>query len=100
MNLGFIGTGEITKSVVTGILNSNIKYKKIYLSKRNKKISTYLKRKSKKIVVLEDNQNIINKSNWVFLGVTPEVGKIIIKILNFKITESHKFYINYENERA
>ena len=78
MNLGFIGTGEITKSVVTGILNSNIKYKKIYLSKRNKKISTYLKRKSKKIVVLEDNQNIINKSNWVFLGVTPEVGKRLL----------------------
>ena len=88
MNLGFIGTGEITKSVVTGILNSNIKYKKIYLSKRNKKISTYLKRKSKKIVVLEDNQNIINKSNWVFLGVTPEVGKIIIK--KFKFQKSQK----------
>ena len=30
MKLGFIGTGEITKAVVTGILNSKIKYKKIY----------------------------------------------------------------------
>ena len=39
MNLGFIGTGEITKAVVLGILNSKIKYKKIYLSKRNTKIS-------------------------------------------------------------
>ena len=29
MNLGFIGTGEITKAVVIGILKSKIKYKKI-----------------------------------------------------------------------
>ena len=39
MILGFIGTGEITKSVVLGILGSNIKFNKIYLSKRNSKIS-------------------------------------------------------------
>ena len=40
MNLGFIGTGEITKAVVIGILKSKIKYKKIYcffLSKIPKK---------------------------------------------------------------
>ena len=35
--LRFIGTGEITKAVVIGILKSKIKYKKIYISKRNKK---------------------------------------------------------------
>ena len=32
MNLGFIGTGEITKAVVIGILNSNIKFNKILLN--------------------------------------------------------------------
>ena len=50
MKLGFIGTGEITKSVVIGILKSKINYKNIYLSKRNKKISTYLKKKIKKLL--------------------------------------------------
>ena len=84
MNLGFIGTGEITKAVVKGILNSKIKYKKIYLSRRNKNISKYLKRKSKKIIVLDDNQKIIDKSNWVFLSITPEVGNEIIKKYQFK----------------
>ncbi len=50
MKLGFIGTGEITKSVVIGILKSKINYKNIYLSKRNKKISAYLKKKIKKLL--------------------------------------------------
>ena len=30
MKLGFIGTGEITKAVVIGILRSKLKVKKIY----------------------------------------------------------------------
>tara|TARA_B100000965_G_scaffold281186_1_gene239098 strand:- start:2275 stop:3045 length:771 start_codon:yes stop_codon:yes gene_type:complete len=84
MKIGFIGTGEITKAVVRGILKSNIKYQKIYISERNKKISNYLKRKSTKISIQKDNQDIINKSNFIFLAITPEVGVKIIKKLNFK----------------
>ncbi|RPG98918.1 MAG: pyrroline-5-carboxylate reductase [Candidatus Pelagibacter sp. TMED118] len=84
MKLGFIGTGEITKSVVIGILKSKINYKNIYLSKRNKKISAYLKKKNKKIIVSSSNQEIVNKSDWVFLAVTPLVGMKILKNLKFK----------------
>ena len=62
MNLGFIGTGEITKAVVIGILKSKIKYKKIYISKRNRKISNFLKIQNKNIKVVSDNQEIIDKS--------------------------------------
>ena len=88
MYLGFIGTGEITKAVVKGILNSKIKYTKIYLSRRNKNISKYLSRKSKKIVILDDNQKIIDKSNWVFLSITPAVGNKIIKKYQFKKSQT------------
>jgi len=84
MNLGFIGTGHITKAVVEGILGSKIKFTKIYLSKRNKKISSFLNKKSKKIVITDINQDIINKSNWIFLAVTPAVGNKILKNLKFK----------------
>ncbi len=84
MILGFIGIGKISTSVIKGILNSDIKYKKIILSPRNKKISEYLKSKSKKIEIAKNNQEVINKSNWVFLAVTPMIGKKIIKNLNFK----------------
>ena len=84
MNLGFIGTGEITKAVIIGILNSKIKFKRIFISSRNKKISNYLKNKSYKITVLNDNQKIIDYSNFIFLAITPEVGRKILKNYQFK----------------
>ena len=87
MNLGFIGIGKIASSVIIGICNSKIPFKKIIISQRNKKISQGLKRKFKKIVIAKDNQQIIDQSNWVFLSVTPNVGKKIIKDLKFKSTQ-------------
>ncbi len=84
MILGFIGTGKISSSVIKGISNSKIKYKKIILSPRNKKVSRDLKKKFKKIQIAQTNQEVINKSDWVFLAVTPEVGKRIIKDLKFE----------------
>ena len=84
MNLGFIGTGKISESVITGIFKSKIKYKRIFISKRNNSISKKLKKSFKKITIEKDNQKIVDKSNWVFLAVTPNVGKKIIKDLRFK----------------
>mgnify|MGYP001264415769 CR=1 FL=1 len=84
MNLGFIGTGKITSSVISGIFKSNISFKKIWISSRNNKISRNLKKKFKRIVVEKSNQKIIENCNWIFLAVTPEVGKAIIKNLKFK----------------
>ena len=84
MNLGFIGTGKITSSVVTGICTSDLKYKKILVSSRNRTVSKNLKKKFKKIHVIQNNQEIIDKCNWIFLAVTPNVAKKIIKKLKFR----------------
>ena len=84
MKHGFIGTGEITKAVIQGITNSQIKYKKILISKRNNKVSKYLKKINKKISIFSDNQEIINNSDWIFLAVTPTVGMQILRKLSFK----------------
>ena len=51
MNLGFIGTGKIASSVITGICNSKITCSKIQVSSRNKLIAQKLKRKFKKITL-------------------------------------------------
>ena len=75
MKLGFIGTGEITKAVVLGMTKSKIKYKKILISKRNNKISSYLKKINKKVRISSNNQYIIDNSDWIFLAITPTVGK-------------------------
>ena len=88
MKLGFIGTGRITSAVVTGICNSNISYKNIVISQRNKSISSSLKRKFKKITISKDNQEIVNTSEWIFLSVTPTVGEKIIKDLKFRSNQT------------
>ena len=88
MKLGFIGTGKITSSVVTGICGSKISFKKIILSPRNRSIAINLKRKFKKVVIAKNNQEIINSCNWIFLAVTPNVGEKIIKHLKFKSSQT------------
>jgi pyrroline-5-carboxylate reductase len=88
MNLGFVGTGKIASSVITGIFKSKISIDKIYISKRNKKNSQKLKKKYNKIFITKNNQEIIDKCDWVFLSVTPTVGKNIIKNLKFKSNQT------------
>ena len=88
MNLGFIGTGTIAIAVIKGIFKSKISFRKIYISERNKKNSQKLKKKYNKVEVVKKNQEIIDKCNWVFLSVTPSVGKKIIKELKFKSSQT------------
>ena len=69
MKLGFIGSGKISSSVITGICNSKISFTKILISPRNKKIAINLKKKFKKVIIAKDNQEIIDNCNWIFLSV-------------------------------
>ena len=84
MKLGFIGTGKIASSVITGVCSSKILFSKILISSRNKKISSNLNKKFKKIKIVKNNQEIVDSCNWIFLSNTPTVGKKIIKELKFK----------------
>jgi pyrroline-5-carboxylate reductase len=88
MKLGFLGTGRIASSVITGICSSNISFSKIFISPRNKAIANKLKKKFKKVNIAKDNQEIVDNCNWVFLSVTPTVGKKIIKELKFKSNQT------------
>ena len=83
MKLGFIGSGKIASSVITGICTSKISFAKILISPRNKKIANTLKKKFKKVIIAKNNQQIVNNCNWIFLSITPSVGQKIIKELKF-----------------
>ena len=88
MNLGFIGTGKIARSVITGICNSEISYNKILISPRNRKVANSIKKKFKKIIIAKNNQEIVDNCNWVLLSITPTVGRKIIKELKFKSNQT------------
>jgi|TARA_B110000114_G_scaffold178345_1_gene211257 pyrroline-5-carboxylate reductase len=88
MKLGFIGTGKIGSSVIKGICSSKISFTKILISPRNKEIAQKLKKKFNKIIIAKDNQEIVDNCNWVFLSITPTVGKKIIKKLKFRSNQT------------
>ena len=97
MNIGFLGTGHITYSTILGIFKSNLKIKKIYISPRNKTIAKKLSKRFKKVTIAKDNQQLINKSSWVFLAITPQVGKKILSKLNFKQNQKIVSFISTIN---
>jgi len=84
MRLGFIGTGKIASSVITGICTSKISFQKILVSPRNKNIAQKLKKRFRKVNIAKTNQEVVDKCNWVFLSVTPKVGKKILPKLKFR----------------
>ena len=94
MKLGFIGTGKITSSVVTGICRSKITFTKILLSPRNKNVAKKLKKKFRKVSIARNNQEIVNSCNWIFLAVTPPVGQKIIKNLKFRSSQTIVSFIS------
>ena len=83
MILGFIGTGKISSSIILGIFKSKLKVKKIYISSRNRSIAKKIANKFRLVKILKDNQEIINKSSIIILGVTPNVGNKILSKLKF-----------------
>ena len=84
MRLGFIGTGKIASSVITGVCTSRISFQKILISRRNKNIAQKLKKRFRKVNIAKTNQEVVDKCNWVFLSVTPKVGKKILPKLKFR----------------
>ena len=94
MKLGFIGTGKIASSVVTGICKSKIAFTKILLSPRNRNVAKKLKKKFRKVSIAKNNQEIASFCNWVFLAVTPPVGQKIIKNLKFRSSQTIVSFIS------
>jgi len=65
---------------------------------RNKSKSKNLKKKFKnKIKIAKNNQEIVNNSEWVFLGILPEVGEKILPKLKFKSNQTIISFISTIN---
>ena len=83
MKLGFIGTGIITTSVVTGFCESGMENLQIVVSPRNKERAQMLHEKYPEIVsVAADNQEVVDRSDWVFAALLPKAAEDILKPLH------------------
>ena len=83
MKIGFIGTGKITSSIIYGIFKSKLKNFKISVSPRNRSIANKLSKKFRSVEIRKDNQEVIDRSDIIFLAVTPNVGLKILDKLRF-----------------
>ena len=97
MRLGFIGTGKITSSVITGICTSRISFQRILVSSRNRNVAQKLKKRFRKVYIAKSNQEIVDKCDWVFLAVTPKVGERILSKLNFRSNQKIISFISTIN---
>jgi len=71
--IGFIGCGTIACAIATGLLTQNeIPVSKIYVSRRSESKSSLLAEKfGDRVSVCDDNQDIVNSCDVVFLCVLP-----------------------------
>ena len=84
MKLGFIGTGNITSDVINGIFRSDLKFKQIIISPRNQNKAKKLQKKFKKVIIAKNNQEVVNNSDWIFIGVLPMVASRVLPNLIFR----------------
>ena len=84
MRLGFIGTGSITSSIVTGLVKSNWNFHEISLSPRNSAVAARLAELNHTIRVRTDNQAVLEDSEVVFLAVRPQIARDVVAPLVFR----------------
>ena len=82
MRLGFIGTGEITASIVTGLGSSGTTHS-ICLSPRNSAIASGLAERFQGVSVASSNQEVLDCSDTIVIAVRPGVAREALSKLRF-----------------
>ena len=84
MQLGFIGTGEITSSIVTGLSSSGVTAHSIWLSPRNSAIAKGLANRFRGISVASCNQEVLDHSDAIVIAVRPSAARDVLSELRFR----------------
>lgn len=85
--IGFIGCGTIAAAIATGLLTqTQHPLERIYVSHRSEAKSAALVEKfgTNKVTVCQDNQEIVDASDVVFLCVLPKQEQSVLTSLDFK----------------
>lgn len=83
-SIGFIGCGTIASAIVTGICSTSTSTAKIRVSRRTESKSSLLQVTfPDQVTVHDDNQEIVDQSDVVFLCVLPQRAAGILQSLTF-----------------
>ncbi|MDR5808774.1 pyrroline-5-carboxylate reductase [Caballeronia sp. LZ019] len=83
MRIGFIGSGGITRAVVTGLCHGDAKHD-IWLSPRNAEVSAQLAQLDDHVRVCESNQQVVDASDVVCIAVVPDIAEEVLQTLTFR----------------
>jgi pyrroline-5-carboxylate reductase len=82
--LGFVGTGTITASIVTGLCAVPDSSNSIWLSPRNADVAARLASTCSEASVAGSNQEVLDRSDIVFLAVRPQIAHDVLRDLRFR----------------
>ena len=84
LRLGFLGTGTITAAIDTGICADRGLPCRISLSPRNQSVAAQLATTFPQVSVAGSNQEMLDRSDVVFLAVRPQVAQEVLATVNFR----------------
>ena len=84
IRLGFIGTGEITSSIVTGLRSSGVTDHSIWLSPRNSVVAHALASRFDGVSVAGSNQEVLDHSGTIVVAVRPSAAGDVLSELTFR----------------
>ncbi|NMG46144.1 pyrroline-5-carboxylate reductase [Aromatoleum toluvorans] len=84
MRLGFIGTGVITKAIVTGLIRSSWSFDRIFLSPRNAATAAELAALDPRVQTCASNQEVLDSSDVVCIAVVPQIVADVLRELHFE----------------
>lgn len=83
MKIGFIGTGGISEAMIRGMVGYANHLEPIFVSRRSSARSARLGEDFQNVTVIDENQEIVDQSDWVVLAVLPSQAGHVIRGLNF-----------------
>jgi len=84
MKIGFVGTGEITLALVTGLSSSGAAPHSIRLSPRNQAIAADLAHRFPGVSVASSNQEVLDSCETAVIAVKPQVARSVLSELRFR----------------
>jgi pyrroline-5-carboxylate reductase len=84
ISLGFVGSGDITHAIVTGLFKQAGQRYEVWLSPRNAGISKELSERYPDVHVAQDNQHVVEQAEIIFLAVRPQIASEVLGTLSFR----------------
>ncbi|EJF74846.1 pyrroline-5-carboxylate reductase [Bartonella birtlesii] len=83
MKIGFLGTGKISASMVDGLIRSKFDVSSVIVSPRNAQRAEQLSHNYNKVMIAENNQELLDASDCVFLCLPNQIAKEVLHSLRF-----------------